>query len=230
MSDRIQFRRDTAARWTQFNPFLLEGEIGFVLDNPNQYKVGDGVHYWNDLPLRGFNGNIVNQRGQSEDSVMSQKAVTDAINSNTAYLYCISNAGDNKVVQNTGFDINNGIRLLIKMQHANTKTSDVTLQVGTTDAKPIIYNGAAVTDENTWGDNEILDVFYDGTNYVAYSLLSITDVHDNLQAMLTCINTNCASVLGGQFSISETATNKLFNFTFTANTSTNLTEENVETI
>jgi hypothetical protein len=57
-----------------------------------------------------------------------------------------------------------------------------------------------------------------------------SDIHDNLQAMLTCINTYCASVLGGQFSISETATNKLFNFTFTANASANSIEENTETI
>jgi Tfp pilus assembly protein PilZ len=46
MADRIQFRRDTAARWSQYNPILLEGEIGVVTDNPNQYKIGDGVHAW----------------------------------------------------------------------------------------------------------------------------------------------------------------------------------------
>lgn len=46
MADRIQQRRDTAARWSQYNPILLEGEIGVVTDNPNQYKIGDGVHAW----------------------------------------------------------------------------------------------------------------------------------------------------------------------------------------
>lgn len=51
MADRIQQRRDTAARWAEFNPVLLEGEIGFVTDNPNQYKIGDGINAWNDLPL-----------------------------------------------------------------------------------------------------------------------------------------------------------------------------------
>lgn len=30
MADRIQQRRDTAARWAQFNPILLEGEVGYV--------------------------------------------------------------------------------------------------------------------------------------------------------------------------------------------------------
>lgn len=77
MADRIQQRRDTAARWAQFNPVLLEGEVGYVTDNPNQYKIGDGVHAWNELPLRGYDGTVVHTTGDSTTSVMSQKAVTD---------------------------------------------------------------------------------------------------------------------------------------------------------
>ena len=71
--DRIQFRRDALAQWSKINPVLLEGEVGFVLDDPNKYKVGDGIHAWDDLPLRGFNGNVANNVGDSEDSVISQK-------------------------------------------------------------------------------------------------------------------------------------------------------------
>lgn len=76
MADRIQQRRDTAARWEQYNPILLEGEVGYVTDNPNQYKIGDGVHAWNDLPLRGFDGTLVHELGTSETAAMSQKGVT----------------------------------------------------------------------------------------------------------------------------------------------------------
>lgn len=43
------------------------------------------------------------------------------------------------------------------------------------------------------------------------------DVHANLQALLTCINTNCSTVLGGTFAVSDTATEKVFSFTFTPN-------------
>ena len=81
MADRIQFRRDTSANWATYNPILLEGEIGVVLDVASQYKMGDGVHHWNDLPLRGFDGNIAQTKGSSKTSVMSQKAVSDAIDS-----------------------------------------------------------------------------------------------------------------------------------------------------
>ena len=77
MADRIQQRRDTAARWAQYNPILLEGEVGYVTDDPNQYKIGDGVHTWNELPLRGFDGTLVHTTGDSTTSVMSQKTVSD---------------------------------------------------------------------------------------------------------------------------------------------------------
>lgn len=89
MADRIQQRRDTAARWAQFNPVLLEGEVGYVTDDPNQYKIGDGTHAWNDLPLRGFDGTLVHTLGDSETAAMSQKGVTEVVN---------------KINSNTGID------------------------------------------------------------------------------------------------------------------------------
>jgi hypothetical protein len=77
MGYRLQYRRDTAARWAEINPILLDGEIGYVKDNPNQYKMGDGSHAWNDLPLRGFNGTIAPTFGYNDDAVLSQRIVTE---------------------------------------------------------------------------------------------------------------------------------------------------------
>lgn len=79
MADIIQQRRDTAARWAQYNPILLEGEVGYVTDNPNQYKIGNGVSRWNDLPLRGYTGTIAQDTGNDENAVMSQKVVTEKL-------------------------------------------------------------------------------------------------------------------------------------------------------
>lgn len=72
-------RRDTTDNWRVQNPILLDGEIGIVTDQPDRYKVGDGVTEWNALPLRGFDGNIVQMTGGSRTAVMSQWAVTQAI-------------------------------------------------------------------------------------------------------------------------------------------------------
>ena len=55
MADRIQLRRDTSARWEEINPILLEGEVGYLLDDTSRYKIGDGATRWNDLPYRGGN-------------------------------------------------------------------------------------------------------------------------------------------------------------------------------
>ena len=76
MADRMQFRRDTAANWTAYNPILLEGELGFELDT-DQYKLGDGIHAWNVLLYRGMP--CVQQRGTSTTTPMSQKAVNDEL-------------------------------------------------------------------------------------------------------------------------------------------------------
>ena len=70
-------RRDIALQWSIKNPVLLDGELGIIKDQPGSYKVGDGVTAWNDLPLRGFDGNIVHTTGDSETAVMSQKGVTE---------------------------------------------------------------------------------------------------------------------------------------------------------
>ena len=79
MAEIIQQRRDTAARWSQYNPLLLEGEVGYVTDNPNQYKIGDGKRRWSDLPLRGYTGTISQETGNDENAVMSQKATTEKL-------------------------------------------------------------------------------------------------------------------------------------------------------
>lgn len=79
MSNRIIQRHDKAANWELYNPVLAEGELGFITDQKNRYKIGDGITAWKDLPLQGFNGNIVNETGDDEGSVMSQKGVTQKL-------------------------------------------------------------------------------------------------------------------------------------------------------
>lgn len=48
MANRIQFRRDTAARWTSINPVLQQGEFGLETDT-KKAKMGDGVKKWSEL-------------------------------------------------------------------------------------------------------------------------------------------------------------------------------------
>ena len=89
MADRIQHARDTLANWQSENPVLLEGEIGFVTDDAGLFKLGNGVTRWNSLPWCGFNGNVAQTTGSSTLAVMSQKAVTDALNALTSFEYVL---------------------------------------------------------------------------------------------------------------------------------------------
>ena len=79
MSDRVQFRRDTKARWSEVNPVLMEGEIGLEIDT-NNIKIGDGVHAWNELEYGIGIENITSELGDSENLAASQKLVTDKFN------------------------------------------------------------------------------------------------------------------------------------------------------
>ena len=55
MPIRLQLRRGTLSQWSTYNPILAEGEIGLILDS-GQFKTGDGVTNWNDLPYGGMVG------------------------------------------------------------------------------------------------------------------------------------------------------------------------------
>lgn len=78
MSNRIQFRRDTRARWAEINPVLMEGEVGLEIDTQN-IKMGDGTHAWNDLEYGIGYSNVTNEPGNNENLVISQKATTELV-------------------------------------------------------------------------------------------------------------------------------------------------------
>lgn len=78
MSNRIQFRRDTRARWAEINPVLMEGEVGLEVDTQN-IKMGDGTHAWNDLEYGVGYSNVTNEPGNNENLVISQKATTELV-------------------------------------------------------------------------------------------------------------------------------------------------------
>jgi len=48
MAVRIQWRRDTAANWTSYNPILADGEMGLETDT-RKFKIGNGVDNWSTL-------------------------------------------------------------------------------------------------------------------------------------------------------------------------------------
>lgn len=88
-----------------------------------------------------------------------------------AYAVCSTGASTAaKAVAITGYSLpTNGGCLHIKMTHANTAASNVTLNINATGAKTLYYNGSAVSKTNTWEDNEVLEIYYDGTNAIYHA-------------------------------------------------------------
>lgn len=75
--ERIQLRRDLAAKWAEINPILMEGEVGFEIDTKLR-KIGDGVTAWNNLDYLAAD-NVVQGFGQSINASISQKSLTENI-------------------------------------------------------------------------------------------------------------------------------------------------------
>lgn len=76
MADRVIQRHDTAARWQSINPVLAEGELGIVIDGAKGYKIGDGVTAWNNLEYPANPTSVVQELGNDENAVISQKTVS----------------------------------------------------------------------------------------------------------------------------------------------------------
>ena len=57
----------------------------------------------------------------------------------------------------------------IKMANRNT-VANATLNINSTGAKPLFYNGVRAGVGNTWDTNEVIEVYYDGTNYQAHNV------------------------------------------------------------
>lgn len=95
-----------------------------------------------------------------------------AINSYT----CTTSGSNVKVISDPSYILQEKGLLRIKFTNANTLSANVTLQIGDAAAKPLYYNGAAVSDTNTWSAEEQLIVYYDGTNYQSWSIERVNDL------------------------------------------------------
>lgn len=93
--------------------------------------------------------------------------------SNVRYVECTTDGGfATKNVDITGFHLGTDIRLLIKMSAVNT-VDNVNLSVNGSDVHPLYYKGNRAGDSNTWKQDEVLDVYFDGFHYQARAGVSV---------------------------------------------------------
>lgn len=111
----------------------------------------------------------------SDDLEQLHDDVEEMVDKTTSLFgyYSCSTAGSTaaKTVQATNYELTTGGNTRIKMEHANTAASPVTLQIGNATAKQLYYNDEPVSSGNTWEDNEVIIVYYDGEKYLATNSL-----------------------------------------------------------
>lgn len=95
-------------------------------------------------------------------------AVATKANANEAklgYYVCDTDADvAAKTIAATGYVLTTGGNIRIKMTNANTADA-VTLNINNTGAKALFYDGAQASSTNSWEAGEVIEVYYDGTQY-----------------------------------------------------------------
>lgn len=161
--DRFQLRRDSLERWESLNPILLEGEIGLVLDTKS-FKIGDGIHNWNDLDYSS-DPTILQELGDSESAVISQKGVTQNINTfNISKLYPTEgNNGTNKYTLSQA--INKLVEKTPNLVVQGTKIEFIDLNSDV--AKQYIYIGGISSRETNW---YLFDIYGNEIHFANFSI------------------------------------------------------------
>ena len=177
ISARLKHQRHTNSWWETNNPVLYDGEVGYVSDKNDIYKVGDGTSDWKTLkfavmtgatstvagtpgfvpeaPTSGYNGKYLRADGTWQYP-----------SNTTAQSYCSTAAATAaKTASCSGYVLTANRHLLVTVVNANTAASAITLNVNGKGAKPIYINGSASSASNYTLPAGTYMVLYDGTAY-----------------------------------------------------------------
>jgi len=164
------------------------------------------------------NGNLVitfnTDAGKSPISI----PLTDIFNpaeyyTKIGYFVCDTAANTAaKTINAAGFVLSTGGSIKIKMTNDNT-ANNATLNINSTGAKPLYYAGLRASSDNTWESGETIEVYYDGTNYMANNVAGgggdgvfdvsakTGDTYESLSAALTAMDALPSAYKKGGMSI-----------------------------
>jgi len=115
-------------------------------------------------------------KGKYQEQINAE--VGDSLNAqyhNTGYYECGTAAATAaKTVTASGYQLPAtapyGGSIKVKFTNKNS-AANPTLSINQSTPKPLYYNGAIASSTNTWDDNDVLDLYYDGTNFNAKSVV-----------------------------------------------------------
>lgn len=141
------------------------------------------------------------------------------------YYECSTNASTaEKEVEAYGYALpTTGGSIKIKMINANTAIN-ATLNINNTGAKPLYYAGERASANNSWEAGETIEVYYDGTNFMANSVAGGSGSGDGVlnapksyisEASMDNFLSRLGSVMGGTWSKTWNAESEQYDFSFT---------------
>ena len=122
-----------------------------------------------DTPVETNASNIISNTSLNGkvSSASAVNGVYNAVVANVGYYTCDSEASTAaKVVEASGYVLTVGGCIKIKMTNANS-ANNATLNINSTGAKALYYDGERASANNTWEAGETVEVYYDGTNFYA---------------------------------------------------------------
>ena len=111
--------------------------------------------------------NALAELSPDQEEALAVAAKANANEAKLGYYVCDTDADvAAKTISATGYALTTGGNIHIKMTNANTADA-VTLNINSTGAKALFYNGEQASSTNSWEAGEVIEVYYDGSNYQA---------------------------------------------------------------
>ena len=145
------------------------------------------------------------------------------LSSNTGGFYVCTSGGSERIKQvdapNYALEVGGGFK--IKMNNENTviatEQNPIQLKIGNAEAKTLYYNGELASDDNTWSDNDVVEVYYDGSDYYANNVkggggslgASVIEMSDTIPGMITYTSTSKALDVDDSFIDEQTGIVKI---------------------
>lgn len=106
----------------------------------------------------------------NSQKLVKSGGVDAEIKSLVGYYTCGTAAATaEKTITSSTYILLQGGGIKVKFTNANT-ADDATLKIGSADEKPLYYSGRRAGSSNSWLAGEVVEIFYDGTNYYANSV------------------------------------------------------------
>lgn len=114
---------------------------------------------------------ITHLRAVRDSNGTTLESMIQGVNETTVGYYECTTAGSTPEKTITiDSSVSLSVRISCKVKFAEKNTgANATMNINNTGAKPLFYNGVRAAANNSWYQNEIVDLYFDGTNYQAKS-------------------------------------------------------------